>query len=141
MGQSQSCAAASVAADRGWPAYMSTEMVRRAMLRFPAEKSVLSDRVRFLHQDGGRVEYVRLPGGQGTGVTYQRLDDGQVPDFPQYLARHELPVARCMPHEVVDVAAAGVRVRLRGAEAVYVLRPGGSWVRNDGIAQFILPRR
>lgn len=132
MGASQSCPA-KAAADRGWPAYMSTEALRRAMLSFPAEKSVLSDRVRFLEGEA-RVEYVRLPGAKGSNATYQRRDgEGLLPAFPRFLARQELPAATDMPHEVVEATAGQVRVRHPGnnALATYVLRAGGVWTRDE----------
>lgn len=137
MGASQSTCPAAAAADRGWPAYMSDEVLRRAMLRFPAEKSVLSDRVRFRHDNGARIEYVRLPGGTGSRVTYQRRDDdGPLPAFPRVLARQELPGAGDMPHEVVEAQPGAVRVRHPGnnARATYVLLQGGTWGRDDSVA-------
>lgn len=137
MGASQSTCAAAAAADRGWPAYMSAEVLRRAMLRFPAEKSVLSDRVRFRHEGGAHIEYVRLPGGTGSRVTYQRRDaEGHLPTFPRHLARQELPGAEDMPHEVVEARPDAVRVRHPGNDAcaTYVLRQGGTWARDDSVA-------
>ena len=144
MGASQSCPAEE-AADRGWPAYMSAEGLRRAMLRFPAERSVLSDRVRFRHDSGARIEYARVPGGTGSRVTYQRRDaaDGPLPAFPRFLARQELPLATDMPHEVVEATPHAVRLRLPGVDnvcATYVRR-GGAWVREDGAGQKMLALR
>ena len=136
MGQSHSTESARAAAASGWPAYMSQARLKRAMLRFRADRSVLGTRVRLRQSGGGWVEYSRLPGGRvGQQPLYRRSDSGPGGPFPSHLAGWELPGGEDVPHEVRRLAPDRVALRDKGGgEAEYSL-VGGTWTRIGGPAQ------
>ena len=130
MGQAQSRDAGRAAAAQGWPAYMSQARLKRAMLRFPADRSLLGTRVRLRQSGGGWIEYSRVPGQRpGQQPLYRRVDGGPRGDeFPEHLAAWELPAGEDVPHEVSSLAPDRVSLRDRAGSAQYSLS-GGTWAR------------
>lgn len=115
-----------------WPAYLSQRGLRDALHRFSARKSVMGTRVRFRDERGSVTEYAAvLPGGDRARAVFQRVDrPGQVPLFPQAMARWELPAGGDGPHEVVATMPGKACVRSGAACAAYVDN-GHGWVKTS----------